>query len=81
MFLVTHDIDEALVLADRVVVLSGQPASIQVEIEVDLDRPRNRTDPAFHSFQDLAMTELSRSSQGRAGQVSIPSEAVQPDQA
>jgi sulfonate transport system ATP-binding protein len=81
MFLVTHDIDEALTLADRVIVLSGQPASIQVEIEVDLDRPRNRTDPGFHAFQDLAMTELSRSSQGQAGHGSSLSGAVQPDRA
>ncbi|MGH8915478.1 MAG: ABC transporter ATP-binding protein, partial [Acidimicrobiia bacterium] len=65
MFLVTHDIDEALTLADRVIVLSGRPATIQFEIDVALTRPRSRTDPRFHSLQDLAMTELSRS--GRAG--------------
>ncbi|HEX5696817.1 MAG TPA: ABC transporter ATP-binding protein [Acidimicrobiia bacterium] len=63
MFLVTHDIDEALVLADRVIVLRGRPGSIQAEMAVDLGRPRTRTDPAFHSLQDLAMKELSRSSQ------------------
>jgi sulfonate transport system ATP-binding protein len=63
MFLVTHDIDEALILADRVIVLRGRPGSIQTEMTVDLKRPRTRTDPAFHSLQDLAMQELSRSSQ------------------
>jgi sulfonate transport system ATP-binding protein len=63
MFLVTHDIDEALILADRVIVLSGRPGTIQTEIVVELGRPRTRTDQAFHSFQDLAMKELSRSSQ------------------
>ena len=72
MFLVTHDIDEALTLADRVIVLTGQPGSIQVEIDVDLARPRSRTDPGFHSFQDLAMTELSRSSQGRTDPAQVP---------
>ncbi|MGH8950125.1 MAG: ABC transporter ATP-binding protein [Acidimicrobiia bacterium] len=61
MFLVTHDIDEALVLADRVLVFSGQPGSIQAELTLDLPRPRDRTDGAFHAFQDLAMTELGRS--------------------
>lgn len=61
MFLVTHDIDEALVLADRVLVFSGQPGSIQAELNLDLPRPRDRTDRAFHAFQDLAMTELGRS--------------------
>ena len=64
MFLVTHDIDEALVLADRVIVFSGQPGSI-AQITVDLPRPRDRTDLAFHEFQDRAMKELGRSSQDR----------------
>ncbi|MGH8871343.1 MAG: ABC transporter ATP-binding protein [Acidimicrobiia bacterium] len=61
MFLVTHDIDEALVLADRVVVFSGSPGTIQAQLTVDLPRTRDRTDPTFHYFQDLAMTELGRS--------------------
>lgn len=66
MFLVTHDIDEALVLADRVVVFGGRPGSIQTEVIVDLPRPRDRTDKTFHSFQDLAMGELRRSSGDRS---------------
>jgi sulfonate transport system ATP-binding protein len=64
MFMVTHDIDEALVLADRVVVLRGHPGTISTTIEVDLARPRHRTDPAFHSFQDRAMTALANASGG-----------------
>jgi sulfonate transport system ATP-binding protein len=59
--LVTHDIDEALVLADRVVVLGGTPGTIQADIDVDLARPRARTDPSFHRLQDLTMAELGRS--------------------
>lgn len=59
--LVTHDIDEALVLADRVVVLGGAPGSIRADITVDLPRPRVRSDPRFHRLQDLAMAELGRS--------------------
>lgn len=56
--LVTHDLDEALVLADRVVVLGGVPGVIHAVIDVDLDRPRSRTDRGFHALQDRAMTEL-----------------------
>jgi sulfonate transport system ATP-binding protein len=62
-FLVTHDIDEALVLADRIVVLGGQPGTIRSEIEVALERPRSRTGSQFHRYQDTAMKALGRSSE------------------
>jgi sulfonate transport system ATP-binding protein len=62
MFLVTHDIDEALVLADRVVVFGDRPGSIRAHVIVPLSRPRDRTDGAFHTFQDLTLRELGRSS-------------------
>jgi NitT/TauT family transport system ATP-binding protein len=39
---VTHDIDESVYLADRVVVLSGAPATVLAEIEIDLPRPRDQ---------------------------------------
>jgi NitT/TauT family transport system ATP-binding protein len=39
---VTHDIDESVYLADRVVVLSGAPAKVLAEIEIDLPRPRDQ---------------------------------------
>ncbi len=45
MLLVTHDIDEALYLSDRVVILAEKPASVQKIIEVGLERPRDRRHP------------------------------------
>ncbi len=39
---VTHDIDEAIYLSDRIVVLEGSPATIGEEIPVDLPRPRDQ---------------------------------------
>jgi NitT/TauT family transport system ATP-binding protein len=43
--LVTHDVEEALFLAQRVIVLSDRPASIKAEVPVDLPYPRHRGDP------------------------------------
>jgi sulfonate transport system ATP-binding protein len=47
MVLVTHDIDEAIYLGDRVVVLSGRPGKIGAIYPVPLARPRDRSDPVF----------------------------------
>lgn len=43
--LVTHDVEEALVLAERVIVLSDRPAAIRADLPVDLPYPRHRDDP------------------------------------
>jgi len=43
VLLVTHDVDEAILLSDRVVVLSDRPASVVREVQVGLPRPRSAT--------------------------------------
>jgi len=43
---VTHDVEEAIVLADRVVVLAPRPGRVREIVDVELPRPRPATDPA-----------------------------------
>ncbi|WP_433797203.1 ABC transporter ATP-binding protein [Actinoplanes sp. CA-252034] len=53
VLLVTHDIDEAILMADRVLVLSGRPGRILKEVPIDLPRPRDEVETrALPRFQD-----------------------------
>jgi len=50
--LVTHSIEEAIALADRVIVFTARPGRVKEIVPVDLPRPRNPRDPAFRDLQD-----------------------------
>jgi NitT/TauT family transport system ATP-binding protein len=57
VLLVTHSIDEAISLADRVVVFTARPGRIKSIVPIDLPRPRASRDPRYHEYRDL-FTEL-----------------------
>jgi len=56
--IVTHDVEEAIVLGDRVVVLSARPGRVVATLAVGAPRPRNRTDPALVELRARALAAL-----------------------
>lgn len=57
--IVTHNIDEAVLLADRVLVLGGSPARITAEVPIRIPRPRDRRSPTFEAAVDQLYSLLS----------------------
>jgi NitT/TauT family transport system ATP-binding protein len=52
---ITHQIDEAVFLSDRVIVFSARPGRVKASIHVPLERPRSlrlKRDPRFHELED-----------------------------
>ena len=61
MMFVTHSIDEAVLMGDRVVVLAGRPAHVRAVRTVDLPRPRERSvvsTPSFINLRDQVWQDL-----------------------
>lgn len=55
---VTHDIEESVQLADRVVVMSNRPARIQRIVDIDIAHPRDLSDPRYIELRDSIFEEI-----------------------
>jgi len=65
---ITHSIDEAIYLSDRVYVLSSRPATVTAEWSIELPRPRGRklvTDERFLYYKEQLLTELNQNENPR----------------
>jgi NitT/TauT family transport system ATP-binding protein len=85
ILIVTHNIEEAVLLADRVLVLSSNPGRIRAELTVELPRPRDRHGPRFEALVDTIYGILTGREQAAADALEAetaaqvaPGPAVQP---
>jgi NitT/TauT family transport system ATP-binding protein len=66
ILIVTHNIEEAVLMCDRILVFSSNPGRIISEIHVDLPQPRNRQDPRFRKLVDDIYTRMTQRGAGEA---------------
>ncbi len=67
VILVTHNIEEAVLMCDRVLVFGSNPGRILSEIKVTLPQPRNRLDPSFRELVERIYVEMTARPQSAAG--------------
>ena len=58
ILMVTHNIEEAVLMCDRILILASNPGRIAAEIQVPLEQPRNRLAPDFHAIVDQVYSIL-----------------------
>ena len=72
ILMVTHNIEEAVLLCDRLLILSSNPARVAAEIEIDLPHPRNRLDPEFRRLVDDIYARMTNRAQAEKAERRAP---------
>src|SRR5271165_3549717 len=73
ILMVTHNIEEAVLMCDRIIVLSSNPGRIAAEIGVSMQHPRNRLDPEFRQLVDRIYALMTRRAEmAKAGPGAFP---------
>ena len=67
ILMVTHNIEEAVLMSDRILVLASNPGRIAAEIRVTLIHPRNRLDPEFRQLVDKIYALMTQRAETQAG--------------
>jgi NitT/TauT family transport system ATP-binding protein len=60
ILMVTHNIEEAVLLCDRILIFSSNPGRVAAQIKVELMHPRSRTDPAFRQLVDNIYAQMTQ---------------------
>src|SRR5476651_1672058 len=76
ILLVTHNIEEAVLMSDRILVLASNPGRIVAEIPVTLPQPRNRLDPAFRQLVDDIYARMTARPAGKPAQGAFPGTGI-----
>ncbi|MBV8750957.1 MAG: nitrate/sulfonate/bicarbonate ABC transporter ATP-binding protein [Candidatus Eremiobacteraeota bacterium] len=79
--IVTHNIDEAVFLADRVLVLGANPGRVRGEVTIDLPRPHDRNNPRFKGLVDYLYTVMTNPTMEMAGPAPASPSVPQIDEA
>ncbi len=65
VLMVTHNIEEAVLMCDRILVFSSNPGRVAAEIKIDLPHPRNRLDPTFRQLVDSIYARMTQRPEAR----------------
>jgi NitT/TauT family transport system ATP-binding protein len=69
ILMVTHNIEEAVLMCDRILVFSSNPGRVAAEIKVDLPHPRNRLDPHFRQLVDSIYARMTQRAEPKASSI------------
>src|ERR1700688_410465 len=76
ILMVTHDIEEAVLMCDRILVFSSNPGRILGEIKVDLPQPRSRLDPRFRQLVDDIYARMTSGPASKAAREGFPGTGI-----
>jgi len=78
VLMVSHNIEEAVLMCDRILIFAASPGRVAAEIRIGLPHPRNRTDPAFRKLVDQVYERMTNPSEELAAKRLAPGAPTSP---